>query len=86
MAIDLNTKPWYVAAIVGVVLGAALFTVMHLYVFKDIKVDIGQLEEKIDILEREIEKGLAAKADLPRLEEDIRNYEVELARLRKILP
>jgi len=86
MAIDLNTKPWYVAAIVGIVLGAAVFTVMHLYVFKDIKVEIVRLEEKIDDLEREIEKGLAAKADLPRLEEDIRNYEIELGRLRKILP
>jgi len=86
MAIDLNTKPWYVAAIVGVVLGAAMFTVMHLYVFKDIKVEIGRLEEKIDDLEREIEKGRAAKADLPRLEEDIRNYEIELGRLKKILP
>jgi len=57
-----------------------------LYVFKDIKVEIGRLETKIDDLEREIEKGLAAKADLPRLEEDIRNYEIELERLRKILP
>jgi len=69
MAIDLNTKPWYVAAIVGIVLGVAVFTVMHLYVFKDIKVEIGRLETKIDDLEREIEKGLAAKADLPRLED-----------------
>ena len=28
----------------------------------------------------------APKADLPRLEEDIRNYEIELERLRRILP
>lgn len=37
-------------------------------------------------MDREIEKGRAAKADLPRLEEDIRNYELELDRLKKILP
>ena len=86
MAIDLNAKPWYVAVIVGLLLGGALFAVMHMYVFKDIRVDIERLEEKIDDLEREIEKGRAAKADLPRLEEDIRNYEVELERLRRILP
>lgn len=86
MAIDLNTKPWYVAAIIGVLLGAALFTVMHLYVFKEIGSQIERLESSIDDLEREIEKGRAAKADLPRLEEDIRNYEVELERLRRILP
>ena len=86
MAIDLNSKPWYVAAIVGVVLGVAMFVVMNIYVFKDIRSQIERLETNIDELEREIEKGRAAKADLPRLEEDIRNYEIELERLRRILP
>ena len=86
MAIDLNAKPWYVAALVGLVLGVATFVVMQIYVFKPIEIDITRLEETIDDLEREIEKGRAAKADLPRLEEDIRNYEVELERLRRILP
>ena len=86
MAIDLNSKPWYVAAIVGVVLGIAMFVVMNIYVFKDIRSQIERLETSIDELEREIEKGRAAKADLPRLEEDIRNYEIELERLRRILP
>jgi Tfp pilus assembly protein PilO len=86
MAIDLNAKPWYFAALVGLVLGVAAFVVMQIYVFKPIEIDISRLEESIDDLEREIEKGRAAKADLPRLEEDIRNYEVELERLRRILP
>lgn len=86
MAIDLNTKPWYVAAMIGVVLGIALFVIMHLYVFKDIQTNIERLETNINDLEREIEKGRAAKADLPRLEEDIRTYEIELERLRRILP
>ena len=86
MAIDLNTKPWYVAAIVGIALSVALFVVMHLYVFKDVQTQIERLESNINDLEREIEKGRAAKADLPRLEEDIRTYELELDRLRKILP
>jgi type IV pilus assembly protein PilO len=86
MAIDLNSKPWYVAAIVGVVLGIAMYVVLNIYVFKDIRANIERLETNIDQLEREIEKGRAAKADLPRLEEDIRNYEIELERLRRILP
>ena len=86
MAIDLNAKPWYVAASVGVVLGIAMFVVLNIYVFKDIRTNIERLETNIDELEREIEKGRAAKADLPRLEEDIRNYEIELERLRRILP
>jgi type IV pilus assembly protein PilO len=86
MALDLNAKPWYVAAIVGAVLGIAMFVVMNIYVFKEIRSQIERLETNIDQLEREIEKGRAAKADLPRLEEDIRNYEIELERLRRILP
>jgi type IV pilus assembly protein PilO len=86
VAIDLNEKPWYVAVIVGAVLGIALFVVMQMYVFKDMQADIENLNTKIDELQREIEKGLAAKADLPKLEEDIRNLEVDLERLRKILP
>jgi type IV pilus assembly protein PilO len=86
VAIDLNDKPWYVAVIVGAVLGIALFVVLQMYVFKDMQSEIDTLNTKIDELNREIEKGLAAKADLPRLEEDIKNLEVELDRLRKILP
>jgi len=86
MALDLNDKPWYVAVIVGVVLGIALFVVLHMYVFKDMKNEITGLRTTIDELEREIEKGRAAKADLPKLEEDIKNLELDLDRLRKILP
>ena len=74
MAIDLNSKPWYVAAIVGVVLGIAMFVVMNIYVFKDIRSHIERLETNIDELEREIEKGRAAKADLPRLEAELRSF------------
>ena len=86
MAFDLNEKPWYVALIIGLILGVTVFVVMHMYVFKDLKVDIERLESDIFDLEREIEKGRQAKADLPKLEEDIRGYELELDRLTKILP
>ncbi len=86
MAIDLNEKPWWVALIVGLVIGIALFVVLQMYVFKPIQEECEEAENKIAELEREIEKGLAAKADLPRLEEDIRNYELDLDRLRRILP
>lgn len=86
MAIDLNDKPWYVAVIVGVVLGVALFIVMQMYVFKDMQTECANLQTSISDLEREIEKGLAAKRDLPKLEEDIKNLELDLDRLRRILP
>ena len=86
MALDLNEKPWYVAAIVGAVVGIGLFVILHVYVFKDIQKNIGKVEVSIDELEREIEKGRAAKANIQKLEEDIANYELELDRLKRILP
>jgi type IV pilus assembly protein PilO len=86
VAIDLNDKPWYVALIVGVILGVVILFLMNMYFYKPQKADIADLEQKIYKLEREIEKGRQAKADLPRLEEDIRNYELELDRLTRILP
>ena len=86
MALDLNDKPWYVPVIVGAVLGGVLFFIMHSYVFKDIKKDSEKITTKIDELEREIEKGRAAQLNLPKLEEEIRAHQIELDRLRRILP
>ncbi len=86
MALDLNDKPWYVPALVGAVLGIVILFLANMYVYKDHKKQQQGLTNKIDELEREIEKGLAAKANLPKLEEDIRNYQLELDRLRRILP
>jgi len=57
-----------------------------MYVFKEMQAEIDKRTVTIDELQREIEKGLAAKADLPKLEEDIKNLELDLDRLRKILP
>lgn len=86
MAFDLNEKPWYVALLIGAVLGVVLYLVMNSYVFKPIRQDISGLNDSIAKLQREIQKGRAAKRDLPKLEEEIRNLELELDRLRRILP
>ncbi len=86
MAFDLNEKPWYVALIVGLVLGVVLYVVMGRYVFSPIEQNITTLEASIEKLQAEIRKGRAAKRDLPKLEEDIRNLQLELDRLRRILP
>jgi type IV pilus assembly protein PilO len=86
MAFDLNEKPWYVAALIGVVIGAVMLFVAKMYVYDDLKRKQARLINEIDDLNREIDKGLAAKRNLPRLEEDIKNYQLELDRLRRILP
>jgi type IV pilus assembly protein PilO len=86
VALDLNEKPWYVPLLLGLVLGGALIFVLNHYVFKDIRQRNTNIEENIRVLQREIQKGRAAQRDLPRLEEEIRNLELELDRLRRILP
>jgi len=86
VALDLNEKPWYVPLLLGLVLGGALYFVLNHYVFKDIRQQNVNIEENIRVLQREIQKGRAAQRDLPKLEEEIRNLELELDRLRRILP
>lgn len=86
MALDLNEKPWYFALIIGLILGVVLYLVMAHSIFKPIQEDITATLSKIETLQTEIRKGQAAKRDLPKLEEDIRNLELELDRLRRILP
>jgi len=86
MALDINEKPWYVALMIGLALGAAIYFAANTYLFKDMRNQIQSVEKSIDSLQREIEKGLRAKADLPKLKQDIAGYEVELQRLTRILP
>jgi type IV pilus assembly protein PilO len=86
MAFDLNEKPWWVAALIGATLGAAMLWAANTYLYKPIQKESAAAQKNIEQLEREIEKGRAAQRDLPRLEEDIRKYELELDRLRRILP
>ncbi|MCP4898752.1 MAG: type 4a pilus biogenesis protein PilO [bacterium] len=86
MALDLNDKPWYVPLAVGLVLGVVIYFAVNSYIFKPIRETSERLVTSIDELEREIEKGRAAQRDLPKLEEEIRGYQLELDRLRRILP
>ncbi len=86
MALDLNEKPWYVALAVGLGIGLALLFAVNHYYFKDLREQIGRTEESIEKLQREVEKGRTAKKNLPKLEEEIQNLEIELDRLRRILP
>ena len=86
MAFDINEKPWWMAALIGAVLGIVALILANMYLFEDIRKKQAGLRDEIETLNRDIDKGQAAKRNLPRLEEDIRNYQLELDRLRRILP
>lgn len=82
----LDGKPWYWGF--GLGLGAAaliLYGVHTLYVV-DIKNEIAGAETKIAELDKKIEQGRAAERKLPQFREEVRRLELELEKLRRILP
>jgi type IV pilus assembly protein PilO len=86
MAITLDDKPKWVGLLVGLLLaGGVLFGVEYLWV-KDIKAEIREADTKIGELEEKIQQGRAAERKLPQFREEVKRLELELEKLRRILP
>jgi len=86
MALTLDDKPKWMAALVGLLLaGGAVFAVDAMMV-KDIKAEIETANNKIVELEGKIEQGRAAERKLPQFREEVKRLELELEKLRRILP
>lgn len=86
MAATLEGKPWYVAAAVGLVLAIALIWAVDYFSVKEIKQQIAAAEAEIAELDKKIEQGRAAERKLPQFREEVRRLELELEKLRRILP
>ena len=86
MAISLDGQPWYMAAIIGLVLAVVILWAVHSQVVKPIKDEIAAAETRIAELDRKIEQGRAAERKLPQFREEVRRLELELEKLRRILP
>ena len=86
MAITIDDKPWYVALAVGLVLAIVVLYLMHAYVVKPIKDEIAAADAQIAELDKKIEQGRAAERKLPQFREEVRRLELELEKLRRILP
>jgi type IV pilus assembly protein PilO len=84
--LDLENRPWYVAAIVGALLVGALIWAFEAYVFKDIQKDIDARSNDLQVLQGKVREGKAAEARLPQFREEAERLEVELERLLRILP
>src|SRR6266568_6124767 len=86
MASLLEGKPSYYGLILGLILaGGLIFAANYFYISKvdeDIKVAEGQIAE----LDKKIEQGRAAERKLPQFREEVRRLELELDKLRRILP
>ena len=84
--LNLDGRPWYVAAAIGFVLAIVILWAVHAYVVAPIKQEISAAEAEIAELDKKIEQGRAAERKLPQFREEVRRLELELEKLRRILP
>ena len=84
--LTLDDKPWWVGALVGVVLFAGILYGVKYYVITPIEEQIHDAEGRIAELDKKIEQGRAAERKLPQFREEVRRLQLELDKLRRILP
>ena len=86
MALTLDDKPWWVGLLVGIVLAGAVLYGAETLSVKKIKESIAENERKIGELDEKISQGRAAERKLPQFREEVKRLELELEKLRRILP
>jgi type IV pilus assembly protein PilO len=86
MAFTLNDKPIWWGAAIGIVLAAVIVGGTYMYVVTPINdkitADISQMNE----LDKKIEQGRAAERKLPQFRAEVARLQIELEKLRRILP
>ena len=82
----LEGKPWYVSAAVAVVLAAVVVAAMHFTKFDSMRKEIKRQDKQIAKLEKKINEGRSAQKSLPQFREEVGRLELELDKLKKILP
>ncbi len=82
----LEDKPWYVSAIVGVVVAGLIYWGGNQWLLKPRKENLAQLETQLAGLQAKIQEGRAAKAQLPQFRQEVQRLEMELDKLLRILP
>jgi type IV pilus assembly protein PilO len=86
MAITLDDKPWWVGLLVGVGLAAGVLYGAEKMAVKGMKENIEAADVKTAELDQKISKGRAAERKLPQFREEVKRLELELEKLRRILP
>jgi type IV pilus assembly protein PilO len=82
----LEGKPWYYGLGIGLALGAAIFGVVNWQVLNPMKDQLAAGGQQLAELQNKIQEGRAAKQQLPRFREEVRQLEMELDKLLRILP
>jgi len=82
----LEGKPWFYGFGVGLLVGAVLLLAGYFLKLQPMKEEIESKASQLAELQRKIQEGLTFQADLPRLQEDVRNLELKLDKSLRILP
>jgi type IV pilus assembly protein PilO len=82
----LEGKPWYVGLGAGLGVGAVLFAVGYWRVLEPMREDYDRAVAQLAGLQSKIQEGRAAKQELPKFREEVRQLELELDKLLRILP
>lgn len=86
MAITLDDKPWWMGLAVGIGLAAGVLYGAEHFLVKPVKDSIATADAQIIELDQKISKGRAAERKLPQFREEVKRLELELEKLRRILP
>lgn len=86
MALTLEGKPVWVGLIIGLVLAVIIVGVVQYMLITDIDAKIKTQNTKIAELDTKIQQGRAAQRTLPQFKEEVRRLELELDKLKRILP
>jgi type IV pilus assembly protein PilO len=82
----LEGKPWYFGLAVGLGVGAVLCAVGYWQFVQPLRDEYAANEAKLAELQNKIQEGRAAKQELPKFREEVRQLELELDKLLRILP
>jgi type IV pilus assembly protein PilO len=82
----LEGKPWYVGLGIGLVVGGLLFAAGSWRMLEPLRDEIDHQEALLKGLQTKIQEGRAARQELPKFREEVRQLELELDKLLRILP
>src|SRR5258708_26996203 len=86
MALTLDDNAWYIGLGIGLALAIACVAGVHYGLVVDIESKVRTDDAQIADLEKKIEQGRAAERKLPQFREEVKRLELELEKLRRILP
>ena len=82
----LEGKPWYVGLGVGLTIGLLLFLAGWWRMLQPLRDEYERKEAELATLQAKIQEGRAAQQELPKFREEVRQLELELDKLLRILP